>query len=284
MMYPGISSSLRKFFYWRLNRATHSLPEQLMQDIFSVEGKHILITGASSGLGSHMASMLAGRGARVTAAARRVDRLQALVEGIREKGGEAEAIAMDVVDRDAVVAGFDEACARFGAVDVVINNAGTAARAPAEDTPAEDWHRVIDANLNGAWYVAQCAGRHMIDSGNGGSIINMASIMAYRQSDGLAAYCSSKAAVNHLTHVLALEWAAHGIRVNAIAPGYIYSEMTEATLASERGRAMIANTPLKRAGTPRELDGAVLLLASEASSFINGATIVVDGGHMQTSL
>jgi NAD(P)-dependent dehydrogenase (short-subunit alcohol dehydrogenase family) len=255
-----------------------------MQDIFSVEGKHILITGASSGLGAHMATMLAGRGARISAAARRVDRLQSLVEDIQGNGGAAAAVVMDVVDQAAVETGFDQARSRFGAVDVVINNAGTAARAPAEDTTAEEWHRVIEANLNGAWYVAQCAGRQMIESGNGGSIINMASIMAYRQSEGLAAYCSSKAAVNHLTHVLALEWAARGIRVNAIAPGYFYSEMTDALFASERGQAMVANTPLKRAGTPDELDGTVLLLASDASSYINGATIVVDGGHMQTSL
>jgi NAD(P)-dependent dehydrogenase (short-subunit alcohol dehydrogenase family) len=255
-----------------------------MQDIFSVEGKHILITGASSGLGAHMATMLAGRGARISAAARRVDRLQSLVEDIQGNGGAAAAVVMDVVDQAAVETGFDQARSRFGAVDVVINNAGTAARAPAEDTTAEEWHRVIEANLNGAWYVAQCAGRQMIESGNGGSIINMASIMAYRQSEGFAAYCSSKAAVNHLTHVLALEWAARGIRVNAIAPGYFYSEMTDALFASERGQAMVANTPLKRAGTPDELDGTVLLLASDASSYINGATIVVDGGHMQTSL
>jgi len=255
-----------------------------MQDIFSVEGKHILITGASSGLGAHMATMLAARGARISAAARRVDRLQALVEGIHDGGGEAEAIAMNVVEQTAVEAGFAQARSRFGAVDVVINNAGTAARSPAEDTPAEEWLRVIDANLNGAWYVAQCAGRQMIESGNGGSIINMASIMAYRHRQGLAAYCSSKAAVNHLTRVLALEWAPHGIRVNAIAPGYIYSEMTDALLASERGQTMIANTPMQRAGTPQELDGSVLLLASGASSYINGATIVVDGGHLQTSL
>ena len=255
-----------------------------MKDIFSVEGKHILITGASSGLGAHMASMLASHGARVSAAARRVDRLASLVEEIRDQGGEGAALSMDVTQQDSVVTGFAEATESYGAVDVVINNAGTASRMPAEETPAEDWHRVIDANLNGAWYVAQCAGRQMIDAGNGGSIINLASIMAYRQSQGLAAYCSSKAAVNHLTHVLALEWAPHGIRVNAIAPGYIHSEMTEALLASDRGIAMIANTPTQRAGTPDELDCTVLLLAPAASSFINGATIVVDGGHLQTSL
>ncbi len=255
-----------------------------MQDIFSVEDKHILITGASSGLGAHMAVMLAERGACISAAARRIDQLRSLVDDIQGTGGSAQTITMDVVDQGSVEAGFEQARANFGAVDVVINNAGTAARMPAEDMPVDEWQRVIDANLNGAWYVAQCAGRQMINAGNGGSIINIASIMAYRQSQGLAAYCSSKAAVNHLTRVLALEWAQHGIRVNAIAPGYIYSEMTEALLASERGKAMIANTPLQRAGTPEELDGTVLLLASEASSYINGATIVVDGGHLQTSL
>ena len=255
-----------------------------MADIFSVEGRHILVTGASSGLGAHMAAMLAGRGARVSATARRVERLDALVADIQAQGGDATAYAMDVTDQAAVEAGFARACERYGAVDVVINNAGTASRAPAEETPAEDWQRVIDANLNGAWFVAQCAGRQMIDAGKGGSLINLASIMAYRQSQGLAAYCASKAAVNHLTHVLALEWAPHGIRVNAIAPGYIYSEMTEALLASDRGKAMIAATPMQRAGTADELDGTVLLLASGASSFINGATIVVDGGHLLTSL
>ena len=255
-----------------------------MHDIFSVKGKHILITGASSGLGAHMAIMLATRGARISAAARRMDRLQSLVEDIQSAGGEALALNMDVVDQESVTAGFLQANSHFGAVNVIINNAGTATRMPAEDMPGEDWQRVIDANLNGAWYVAQCAGRQMIKAGNGGSIINIASIMAYRQSQGLAAYCSSKAAVNHLTQVLALEWAQHGIRVNAIAPGYIYSEMTEALLASERGQAMIASTPMQRAGTADELDGTVLLLASQASSYINGATIVVDGGHLQTSL
>jgi len=255
-----------------------------MQDIFSVRDKHILITGASSGLGEHMATMLAVRGARISVAARRIGRLESLVGKIQEAGGAAESITMDVVDQDSVEAGFEQAKSRFSVVDVVINNAGTAARMAAEDLPGEEWHRVIDANLNGAWYVAQCAGRQMIKSGNGGSLINIASIMAYRQSQGLSAYCASKAAVNHLTQVLALEWAQHGIRVNAIAPGYIYSEMTEALLASERGQTMIANTPLKRAGRPEELDGTVLLLASGASSYINGATIVVDGGHLQTSL
>ena len=255
-----------------------------MQDLFSVKGKHILITGASSGLGSHMSIMLAERGARVSAAARRIDRMQSMVEIIRDSGGEAEALTLDVVDHDSVEAGFEQAISRFGSLDVVINNAGTAGRDPAEDIAVDEWRRIIDTNLNGAWYVAQCAGRQMINAGHGGSIINISSIMAYRQSKGLAAYCSSKAAVDHLTRVLALEWAPHGIRVNAIAPGYIYSEMTESLLASERGQAMIANTPLKRAGTPEELDGTVLLLASQASSYINGATIVVDGGHLQTSL
>ena len=255
-----------------------------MRDLFSVTGKHILITGASSGLGEHFARTLCDRGARVSLAARRIDRLQKIVDDTRTTNGKSKAISIDVSDSKSVATGFEEAKNHFGAVDVVINNAGTASRGPSVEVLEEEWRRIIDANLNGAWFVAQQAGKQMIESGNGGSIINIASIMAYRQKEGLAAYCSSKAAVNHLTHVLALEWATHNIRVNSIAPGYIHSEMTGALLASETGKKMIANTPQQRAGNPEDLDGALLLLCSDASSFMTGSTITVDGGHMQTSL
>jgi NAD(P)-dependent dehydrogenase (short-subunit alcohol dehydrogenase family) len=255
-----------------------------MRDLFSVVDKHILITGASSGLGEHFAKTLSERGARVSLAARRIERLENVVEEIRTTNGKAQAISMDVSVSKSVVAGFDEAKKQFGAVDVVINNAGTAGRAPSIEMAPEEWLRIIDANLNGAWYVAQQAGKQMIESGNGGSLINIASILAYRQKEGLAAYCSSKAGVSHLTHVLALEWATHNIRVNAIAPGYIHSEMTNAVLASEAGKKMIAKTPQQRAGYPEDLDGALLLLCSDASSFMTGSSITVDGGHLQTSL
>jgi NAD(P)-dependent dehydrogenase (short-subunit alcohol dehydrogenase family) len=255
-----------------------------MRDLFSVIDKHILITGASSGLGEHFARTLCERGARLSLTARRIDRLQKIVDDTRTANGKAQAISMDVSDSKSVSSGFEEAKNHFGAVDVVINNAGTAGRGPSVDLLEEEWLRIIDANLNGAWFVAQQAGKQMIESGKGGSIINIASIMAYRQKEGLAAYCSSKAAVNHLTHVLALEWATHNIRVNSIAPGYIHSEMTDALLASEAGKKMIANTPQQRAGNPEDLDGALLLLCSDASSFMTGSTITVDGGHMQTSL
>jgi NAD(P)-dependent dehydrogenase (short-subunit alcohol dehydrogenase family) len=255
-----------------------------MRDLFSVADKHIFITGASSGLGAHFARMLSERRARVSLAARRIDRLQKLVEDIRSTNGEAQATEMDVSVSISVSDGFYEAKKRFGEVDVVINNAGTASRSAAVEMPAEEWLSIIDANLNGAWYVAQQAGKQMIDSGKGGSLINIASIMAYRQKEGLAAYCSSKAGVHHLTHVLALEWAKHNIRVNAIAPGYIHSEMTDALLASEAGKKMIASTPQQRAGNPEDLDGALLLLCSDASSYMTGSTITVDGGHMQMSI
>ena len=255
-----------------------------MRDLFSIADKHILITGASSGLGGHFAKMLSGRGACVSLAARRIERLQKLAEDIRTTNGKAQVISMDVSDGQSVAAGFDKAKNHFGAVDVVINNAGTASRGPSVDVLEQEWRRIIDANLNGAWFVAQQAGKQMIESGNGGSIINIASIMAFRQKEELAAYCSSKAAVNHLTHVLALEWASHNIRVNSIAPGYIHSEMTDALLASHSGKKMIANTPQQRAGDPEDLDGALLLLCSDASSYMTGSTITVDGGHMQTSL
>lgn len=255
-----------------------------MRDLFSVTDKHILITGASSGLGEHFARTLSERGASVSLAARRIGRLQKLVEDIRTTNGRAQAITMDVSESQSVAAGFAQASNHFGAVDVVINNAGTASRGPSVEVLEAEWLRIIGANLNGAWFVAQQAGKQMIESGNGGSIINIASIMAYRQSEELAAYCSSKAAVNHLTHVLALEWATHNIRVNAIAPGYIHSEMTDALLASPKGKKMIANTPQQRAGNPEDLDGALLLLCSDASSYMTGSTITVDGGHLQTSL
>jgi NAD(P)-dependent dehydrogenase (short-subunit alcohol dehydrogenase family) len=255
-----------------------------MRDLFSVADKHILITGASSGLGEHFAKTLSECGARVSLAARRIERLQKLVEDIHSTNGKAQAILMDVSDSKSVAAGFDEAKKHFGAVDVAINNAGVASLEPSVEVLEEEWLRIVGANLNGAWYVAQQAGKQMIESGNGGSIINIASIMAYRQKAGLAAYCSSKAAVNHLTHVLALEWATHDIRVNAIAPGYIHSEMTDALLTSEPGIEMIAKIPQQRAGNPEDLDGALLLLCSEASSFMTGSTITVDGGHLQTSL
>ncbi len=255
-----------------------------MRDLFSVTDKHILITGASSGLGKHFSKTLSELGARVSLSARRTERLQKLVADIRATSGEAQAVPMDVSASQSVAAAFDESKSLFGPVDVVINNAGTAGRGPSVEVPAEEWLRIIDVNLNGAWYVAQQAGQQMIESGNGGSIINIASIMAYRQKEGLAAYCSSKAGVNHLTHVLALEWAKHSIRVNAIAPGYIHSEMTDAVLASDSGKEMIASTPQQRAGNPADLDGALLLLCSDASSFMTGSTITVDGGHMQTAL
>jgi NAD(P)-dependent dehydrogenase (short-subunit alcohol dehydrogenase family) len=255
-----------------------------MRDLFFVADRHIFITGASSGLGEHFAKTLSERGARVSLAARRTERLQNLVKDICTTNGKAQAISMDVSDSESVAAGFDEAKKQFGAVDVAINNAGTAGRAPSIEMPAEEWLRIIDVNLNGTWYVAQQVGKQMIESGNGGSLINIASIMAYRQKAGLAAYCSSKAGVIHLTHVLALEWATHNIRVNAIAPGYIHSEMTDAVLASEAGKKMIANTPQQRAGNPEDLDGALLLLCSDASSFMTGSTITVDGGHLQTPL
>lgn len=255
-----------------------------MRDLFSVTGKHILVTGASSGLGAHFIKTLSERGARVSLVARRTERLQKLVDDIQSLNGEAQFVSMDVSNQESVITGFDEAKKGFGAVNVVVNNAGTADRKPSVELSSEDWLRVIDVNLNGAWYVAQQAGKQMIDSGNGGSIINIASIMAYRQKPELAAYCSSKAAINHLTRVLALEWAQHSIRVNAIAPGYIHSEMTEAVLASPSGEKMISEIPQQRAGNPEDLDGALLLLCSEASDFMTGSTITVDGGHLQTSL
>lgn len=257
------------------------LPRTITADL---SGACILVTGASSGLGEHFSRMLAAKGARIICAARRRDRLDGLVADIRAAGGQADAVTMDVADAASIRSGVAQASALTGQIDGLINNSGIApARALVEQT-ADEWNSVIATNLSGARHVAVEVAKTMIAERTGGSIVNIASILALRQGSNLSAYATSKAALAQLTKQMALEWARHDIRVNALAPGYIETPMTAAFFQTEAGRAQLQRVPQRRLGKPDDLDGIVLLLLSQASSFMTGSIIAVDGGHLVSSL
>jgi NAD(P)-dependent dehydrogenase (short-subunit alcohol dehydrogenase family) len=230
-----------------------------------------------------MARVLAGAGARVSAGARRVERLTELTVEITAAGGEARAVPLDVTDAASITQAMAVTQAAFGPLNILINNAGISRSDRAETMAMADWDAVMETNLRGVFAVAQAAARGMKDSG-GGSIINIASILGERVAGGVAAYAVSKAGVVQMTKALALEWARHGIRVNAIAPGYMETEMNEGFFATDAGAALIKRIPQRRLGEPRELDGPLLLLASDAASYMTGSVIPVDGGHLVSSL
>lgn len=247
-------------------------------------GKTVLITGASSGLGCHFAKLLAGSGARVALAARRRDRIKDLEKEIKAEGGQALAVSMDVTKPKAVTKALDIIEKRLGTPDILINNAGVAAASAALDISEAEWDSVVDTNLKGAWTVAQETARRMRDAGTKGVIVNIASILGFGVSKGVAPYAVSKAGVIHMTKCLALELARYGIRVNALAPGYIETDINREYLRSAVGKAMIKDLPQRRVGQPLHLDGPLLLLASDASSYMTGSVITVDGGHLVSAL
>ena len=252
-----------------------------------LRGRTALVTGAFSGLGLHYCRVLAAHGARVAMVGRRIERGQALAAEIGAALGRADdvrAYAMDVTEAASVRDALARAGAELGTPVIVVNNAGTARRAPSLELSDEDWAAVIAVNLTGVFRVAQASARAMVDAGLPGSIINIASILGLRVRTQVASYAASKAAVVQLTHALALEWAEHGIRVNAIAPGYFETDINRDLLNSDAGRAIIARVPQKRVGQMPELDGLLLLLASDASSYMTGAVIPVDGGHLVNTL
>jgi len=257
-----------------------------MERLFRLDGRIALVTGASSGLGRHFANVLADSGASVALAARRLDRLRELASEIENRGGRAVSYEMDVSEPQTISRTFDQVEGELGTVDLLVNNAGIAIAGPAIQVDEDEWDRVLNTNLKGAWLVAQQTAQRLIAAGKPGSIINIASILGYRVAKGVSPYAASKAALIQLTQALALEWARHQIRVNAIAPGYFLTEMNQEFFQhkSSATEAIIQNIPQRRIGNPEELTGVLLLLASDASSYMTGSTVIVDGGHMQSSL
>jgi NAD(P)-dependent dehydrogenase (short-subunit alcohol dehydrogenase family) len=246
---------------------------------FSLAGRTALVSGASSGLGARFARALAAAGAAVVVGARRGERLAALAEEITAAGGQALATPLDVTDDASVAAAFDAAEAAFGPVEVAVCNAGIAATAPITSSGADDWDRVIEVNLHGVHRVGRECARRLVAAGRPGSIVNVASILGLLAQANHAGYAASKAAVIQLTRTMALDLAPHDIRVNALAPGYIATDINAEFFASEAGRRYVQRLPARRLGRPEELDGPLLLLASDAGSYINGAVLVVDGAH-----
>ncbi|KXF76135.1 2-deoxy-D-gluconate 3-dehydrogenase [Paramesorhizobium deserti] len=243
--------------------------------LFSVAGKTIAVTGGSSGLGLRMVEVLSGHGANVIS----ISRTHAPERGREQGCGEIIDILADVTHADEVQRAFDEAEARLGPVTVVFNNAGVAHMARALDTTREMLEHVFEVNVAGAFCVAQEAARRLIAAGRAGAIINSTSILAERPQKGAAAYAMSKAAVSQMTRALALEWACHDIRVNAIAPGWFPTRLNETVLEGPASGFLKARNPMRRLGEAQDLDGAVLMLASDASRYMTGTIITVDGGH-----
>ncbi len=253
-------------------------------DSFRLDGRTALVTGASSGLGRHFAQVLAAAGATVILAARRRERLEALAQEIADAGGTAHCVDLDVADSASVDRAFAEIDELGTGLDIVVNNAGIARGGFAAELSEADWDAVIDTNLKGVFLVAKAATRRMIERGKGGSIVNIASVLGYRVAKALSPYIAAKSAVVKFTQALALENCRYGIRVNSIAPGYFSTEINQGFLETEAGQKNIRQVPMRRAGKYEELSGALLLLASDAGSYMTGSNITVDGGHLCSSL
>lgn len=254
-------------------------------ELFGLTGKTALVTGASGGLGAAFARVLAQAGAQVVLAARRLEKLEALAGEIGESGGKALAVQLDVTEPASVDAAFAVIQETLGApADIIVNNSGISRDNWYTQITEEDWRAVMNTNLDGVWRVAKAGTNALMQAGKPGSIINIASITALRPQHTIAAYAASKAAVDHLTRVMALEAARYGIRVNAIAPGYFKTDINDEFLDSEAGDKMRKRVPMRRYGKNEELAGALLLLASDAGSYMTGATIAIDGGHLVSTL
>lgn len=246
-------------------------------------GKVAFVTGASSGLGRHFAGVLARHGAKVAIGARRFAALEALAEEIGRSGGHALPVSLDVTDPDRVKTAVGTVIDELGAVDILVNNSGVTTTKPVLEVSPDEWEAVLATNLKGAFLVTTEVARRVRDLGRDMSVINIASILGLRQAGQVAAYAASKAGLVQLTKVMALELARFNVRVNAIAPGYIETDLNREFLASEAGRALSKRVPQRRFGEPQDLDGP-LLLASDASRYMTGAVLAVDGGHLLSTL
>ena len=254
-----------------------------INQLIRLDGKTVLVTGASSGIGKHCAIFLAQSGARLAIASRRIDQLQSVVDKITQLGGQAKAFELDVTKQKSVLKCFDE-LAQWSLPTVVINNAGMSVNRKLLDQTEEDWDRVLDTNLKGCWLVATEAARRLAAGNTPGNIINIASILGERVIGGVAPYVISKAGVVQLTKVMALELARHQIRVNALLPGYVITDLNRDFLQSEAGQKILVRIPSRRFNNLEDLNGPLLLLASDASKAMTGSTIAVDGGHLVSGL
>ena len=254
--------------------------------MFDLTGKHIIITGASSGFGHHFAGVLARQGAAVTLGARRTDKIDARAAELVAEGLTASGAALDVRDKDSIVAFLDAAEAAHGPVDILINNAGVEAGPKTYlMIDEEDWDYVIDINLKGAWLCSKLYTERVLAGGQkGGNIINISSITDKRTIKGQFPYAVSKGAMTRMTEVMALEAARYGIRVNALAPGYVLTNVSRVLLESDQSDEFMKGIPMRRYGEFADLDGPLLLLASDASAYMTGSVLVVDGGHVCASL
>jgi 3-oxoacyl-[acyl-carrier protein] reductase len=248
--------------------------------LFDLGGRVALVTGASSGLGVRFAEVLAANGAAVGLVARRKERLADVQARIEAAGGRAVAVAADILDRAAIDRAYDAVERAFGTVTILVNNAGVAHANRAVEMPEAEWRRVLATDLDAVFFCAQEGARRMLAAGRGGAIVNIASVLGFGVAKGVVAYATAKAAVVQMTKALGLELAFKGIRVNAIAPGWFMTELNRGYLTSEAGAKITRDIPVGRFGEDGDLDGALLLLASDAGRYIAGTTIVVDGGQM----
>jgi NAD(P)-dependent dehydrogenase (short-subunit alcohol dehydrogenase family) len=251
---------------------------------FRLDGKVALVTGAAGALGEQFAVTLGQAGAKVALAGRRLAPLQAVAGRLQQQGIQALAVSMDVTDENSVAQGFDTIEQALGLADVIVSNAGIGITKQAIELTLAEWQNVMDTNLKGSWIICSQAAQRLVKANKPGSIINITSILGYRVGGAVLAYTTAKAGLEQMTRALAFEWARYGIRVNALAPGYIETDLNRDFFATDAGKAMIRRIPQRRLGTPQELEGALLLLASDASSYMTGSSIVVDGGHLQSTL
>ena len=256
----------------------------MLENLHSLDGKVAFITGASSGLGEHFAQVLASAGATVVVAARRAEKLEALVKKIQKSGGTAYATNLDVTDDDSIAKALDYAIKAAGSVDILVNNAGVATGGNCWELESDDYDYIMNTNLKGAWRVATLVARYLVETKKPGAIVNIASILGIRVGMHQSNYAISKAGVVQMTKSMALELGRKGIRVNALCPGYFRTDINGDFFDTPQGQAFIQTMPARRTGELHELDGPLLLLCSEAGSFMNGVALPVDGGHLVSGL